>query len=70
MWHDRPLFRRGLKEIVEAEAGLRIIAEDDNGLVAISLIQDLRPEIALLDIDMPELNGFEVARRSRNSACR
>jgi len=59
---DHPIFRRGLKEIIEAEAGLRIIAEADNGLAAISLIQDLRPEIALLDIDMPELNGFDVVR--------
>jgi DNA-binding NarL/FixJ family response regulator len=60
---DHPIFRRGLKEIIEAEAGLRIIAEADDGRAALARVQELRPQLALLDIDMPELNGFEVARQ-------
>jgi DNA-binding NarL/FixJ family response regulator len=63
---DHPIFRRGLKEVIEADAGLRVIAEAPDGDKAIELIESARPDVALLDIDMPGKNGFEVARYLRD----
>src|SRR5215471_11905227 len=63
---DHPIFRRGLKEVIEADAGLRVIAEAPDGNKAIELIESAQPDVALLDIDMPGKNGFEVARYLRD----
>lgn len=58
---DHPLMRKGLKEMIEEEGNFRIVAEANNGESALSLIQQHRPLIAVLDIDMPKLSGLEVA---------
>jgi len=63
---DHPIFRRGLKEVIEADAGLRVIAEAPDGNKAIELIESCRPDVALVDIDMPGKNGFEVAKYLRD----
>ncbi|MFA6470069.1 MAG: response regulator transcription factor [Bacteroidota bacterium] len=62
---DHPLMRRGLKEMIEEEGSFRIVAETNNGESALQLIEQHKPEIALLDIDMPKLNGLEVAEAVR-----
>ena len=59
---DHPIFRRGLKEVIESDPRLKVIAEASDGKAAIELIEFLKPEVAVLDIDMPERNGFAVAR--------
>lgn len=59
---DHPIFRRGLREVIEADAGLTVVGEAENGIAALTLIETLRPDVAVLDIDMPQLNGFEAAR--------
>jgi DNA-binding NarL/FixJ family response regulator len=59
---DHPIVRQGLRQTIEAETGLRIVAEAENGRAALEAIRKFQPQIAILDIDMPELNGFEVAR--------
>jgi len=59
---DHPIFRRGLRAVIEAEAHLQVVAEADNGAAAIELIRALHPDIALLDLDMPVKDGFEVTR--------
>jgi DNA-binding NarL/FixJ family response regulator len=59
---DHPIFRRGLREVMEEDAGLLIIGEAGNGLVALQQIEQLQPDIAVLDIDMPQLSGFEVVK--------
>lgn len=59
---DHPIFRRGLREVVEADAGLSVVGEAANGVAAVREIEALRPDVAVLDIDMPQLNGFEAAR--------
>jgi DNA-binding NarL/FixJ family response regulator len=58
---DHPLMRKGLKEMIEDEGGFRIVAEANNGENALTLIEAHRPQIALLDIDMPKMSGLEVA---------
>jgi DNA-binding NarL/FixJ family response regulator len=62
---DHPVFRQGLRQIIEMERGLNVIGEAADGSAALTLIRDLRPEVAVLDINMPNLKGFEVARELR-----
>jgi DNA-binding NarL/FixJ family response regulator len=62
---DHPIFRKGLRQVIEAESNLKVVAEADDGLAALEQITQLRPEIAILDIHMPHLSGFEVARAIR-----
>ncbi len=58
---DHPLMRKGLKEMIEEEGSFRIVADANNGESALALIEQHRPLIAVLDIDMPKLSGLEVA---------
>jgi DNA-binding NarL/FixJ family response regulator len=59
---DHPIFRGGLKNVIEKEPQLKIVAEAGNGAEALDLIRQHVPDIALLDLDMPEIDGFGVAR--------
>ena len=63
---DHPIFRQGLRQVVEKDAQIQVIAEAENGEAAVTLIQTHQPEIALLDLDMPLLDGFAVVRRLRD----
>lgn len=58
---DHPLFRRGLREAIEEVERFRIVAECTNGGDALERIQSLQPDIAILDMQMPEMGGLEVA---------
>ena len=57
---DHALVRAGIRALLNAIEGVEVIAEAGDGREALQLIQELRPDIALLDITMPDLNGFEV----------
>lgn len=59
---DHPIFRQGLRQLLEGVANFKIVGEADNGEIALRLISESRPDVAVLDIDMPEKDGFEVAR--------
>ena len=61
-------FRRFVCPILEREAGLRIIGEASDGLTAVQKIEELQPDLILLDIGLPGLNGMEVARRASKLA--
>src|SRR4051812_35405924 len=58
---DHPIFRNGLRQLLEIEPNFKIVGEADNGEAALKLIAETKPDIAILDIDMPEKDGFEVA---------
>ena len=62
---DHPIVRQGLRQTIEAENGLNIVAEAEDGQAALAAIVKFQPQIAVLDIDMPEMDGFEVARAVR-----
>jgi two-component system, NarL family, response regulator DegU len=57
---DHPIFRKGLRGTIETDPTLKIVAEAEDGEQALELIQTLRPEIAILDMEMPHKDGFEV----------
>lgn len=59
---DHPIFRQGLRQIIEREPGLKVVGETGDGQTALERIAALRPEIAIMDIDMPRLDGFAVTR--------
>lgn len=59
---DHPVFRRGLRQIIEENSGFRIVGEASDGDEALRLAGELQPSIALVDIDMPRLNGLEMVR--------
>ena len=60
---DHPLLRLGLREIIHQHTGFRVVAEAGNGERALELIEQLRPSIAILDIDMPKLSGLDVVKQ-------
>ena len=62
---DHPIFRKGLREILEAEPSLQLVGEAEDGASALALLRDLRPQVAVLDVDMPQLDGISVARAAQ-----
>jgi DNA-binding NarL/FixJ family response regulator len=69
---DHPIFRAGLRQVIETDGAVRVIAEAENGDEALAAIEKVRPDLAVLDIDMPGPDGLDVARalRDRRSAAR
>jgi DNA-binding NarL/FixJ family response regulator len=59
---DHPLMRNGLRLSVEEDPGLKVVGEASDGEAALSLIRNLHPHVALLDIEMPKLDGLGVVR--------
>jgi DNA-binding NarL/FixJ family response regulator len=59
---DYPVVRKGLKASIEEEASLKVIAEAGDGDEALKLIRAHRPQLAVLDIDMPKLDGLGVVK--------
>jgi DNA-binding NarL/FixJ family response regulator len=62
---DHPIFRRGLREIIETDSCLKVICEADDGEAALRCLEKGEAEIAVLDIDMPGADGFFAARAVR-----
>jgi DNA-binding NarL/FixJ family response regulator len=60
---DHPLFRSGVRQALEKEPGIAVIGEAEDGEAALGKILDLKPEVAILDIQMPKMTGLEVAKR-------
>jgi DNA-binding NarL/FixJ family response regulator len=67
---DHDLFRRGVKATVSEVPGWTVVAEASDGLEAVRLTEALAPDVAVLDMSMPQLNGLEAARRIREVAPR
>lgn len=59
---DHPVFRRGLRMIISSDARFQVLEEAADGAQALARIRELQPSIAVLDVNMPQQNGIEVAR--------
>ena len=61
---DHPIVRKGLRLSIEEDPILKVVGEASDGEMALSLMKKLRPHVAVLDIDMPKLDGLGVAREA------
>ena len=59
---DQELIRTGLRMILDAQSGIEVVGEAADGREAVTLARELRPDVCLLDIRMPELDGIEASR--------
>ena len=60
---DHPLFRHGIAALLKAEPDFEVISEATNGKEVIELADSLQPDVIIMDIHMPEVNGIEATRR-------
>lgn len=59
---DHPLFREGLKAIIERDSKFRVIGEAGTGRQGISMVREYKPDLAVVDISLPDMNGIQVTR--------
>jgi two-component system response regulator NreC len=60
---DHGIVRRGLRSLIETQPDIKVVAEAGDGLEALKLCEEHRPDAVILDVAMPRLNGIEVAER-------
>ena len=60
---DQKIMRDGLRALIEKQPGIELVAEAENGRLAIHLTRKFMPDVILMDIHMPEVNGIEATRR-------
>jgi DNA-binding NarL/FixJ family response regulator len=60
---DHPLFRHGLRQVVESDPRFEVVGEAGDGETALQLIQELKPDVAALDVNLPGISGLEIARK-------
>lgn len=65
---DHDLMRRGIKALLQSHAGWEVVGEAHTGREAVAKAEELKPDVVILDISMPDLNGIEAARRIRKSS--
>src|SRR5467141_1779611 len=67
---DHELVRRGIQELLRARGGWKVVAEAVNGREAVEKANELKPDVAILDISMPDLDGLQATRQIRETAPR
>jgi DNA-binding NarL/FixJ family response regulator len=65
---DHPIVRQGLKTLLEGRAGWEVIGEASDGAEAVEKAKDLSPDVMVLDVTMPRMNGLEACRMLRRQA--
>jgi len=60
---DHPVFRQGLRDVLETDPELQVVGEAANGDVALQMAEDVEPDVMLIDINLPDINGLQVTRQ-------
>ena len=60
---DHQIVRHGLRTLLSAEPDIEVVGEADNGRDVVRLVQELAPQVVIMDISMPDLNGIEATRQ-------
>jgi DNA-binding NarL/FixJ family response regulator len=60
---DHPLFRDGLRKLIESAAEMNLVGEATTGAEAVELALELQPDVVVMDLHMPDMNGIEATRR-------
>ncbi len=60
---DHGIMREGLRALLEKQPGIEVIAEAENGRTTVELSRELKPDVVIIDISMPDLNGIEATRQ-------
>ena len=67
---DHPIFRHGLQQVVEAQPDMQVVAAVGDGATALDVIRRSSPDVAVLDVRMPGLGGFDVAKQAGEEGLR
>jgi two-component system, NarL family, response regulator NreC len=65
---DHQIVRHGLRSLLSAEPDMEVVGEADNGRAVVRLVQEKKPQIVIMDISMPDLNGIEATRQILNES--
>jgi DNA-binding NarL/FixJ family response regulator len=60
---DHPVFRQGLRDVLETDPRMKVVGEAADGEVAIEMAYEINPEVILMDINLPTINGLQVTRK-------
>jgi DNA-binding NarL/FixJ family response regulator len=60
---DHQIVRHGLRSLLSAESDIEVVGEADNGRAVVRMVQELAPQVVIMDISMPDLNGIEATRQ-------
>ncbi|HEV8558974.1 MAG TPA: response regulator transcription factor [Actinophytocola sp.] len=60
---DQELFREGVRVIIDAQEGMRVVGAAGDGVEAVRLVEELRPDVVLMDVRMPQMDGVEASRQ-------
>ncbi len=64
---DHPILRKGLRDLLRDVPGFRVVGEAENGARALELIEDVAPDIAIVDVDMPVMDGIDLVKMLRKN---
>lgn len=65
---DHPIVHAGMRMVLEGEQDIQIVGDGTCGEEALGLVQELQPDVLILDVNLPDMNGLEVVRRLRTQA--